>query len=132
MSLVIGIDSSTQSCKIEVRDPDSGALVHSASAPHPPTVPPRSEQAPDAWWHAMSSLLDGHADDVGAISVAGQQHGMVVLDEQRTVLRPAKLWNDTESAPQAQRLVDELGAGYWAEHTGSVPVASFTITKLAW
>ena len=132
MSLVIGIDSSTQSCKIEVRDPDSGALVHSASASHPPTVPPRSEQAPDAWWHAMSSLLDGHADDVGAISVAGQQHGMVVLDEQRTVLRPAKLWNDTESAPQAQRLVDELGAGYWAEHTGSVPVASFTITKLAW
>ena len=132
MSLVIGIDSSTQSCKIEIHDPDSGALVHSASASHPPTVPPRSEQAPDAWWHAMSSLLDGHADDVGAISVAGQQHGMVVLDEQRTVLRPAKLWNDTESAPQAQRLVDELGAGYWAEHTGSVPVASFTITKLAW
>ncbi len=132
MSLVVGTDSSTQSCKIEVRDADSGTLVHSATAPHPPTVPPRSEQAPDAWWHALSSLLDGHANDVAAISVAGQQHGMVVLDEQRRVLRPAKLWNDTESAPQAQRLVDELGAAYWAEHTGSVPVASFTVTKLAW
>ena len=132
MTLVVGIDSSTQSCKIEVRDADSGQLMHSASAPHPPTVPPRSEQDPDAWWHALSSLLDDHANDAAAISVAGQQHGMVVLDQNRRVLRPAKLWNDTESAPQAQRLVDELGAAYWAEHTGSVPVAAFTVTKLAW
>ncbi len=132
MTLVVGIDSSTQSCKIEVRDADTGELVRSARAAHPPTVPPRSEQDPHAWWDALSSLLDDYASDVAALSVAAQQHGMVVLDRERRVLRPAKLWNDTESAPQAKRLVDALGPEYWAEHTGSVPVASFTITKLAW
>jgi xylulokinase len=132
MSLVVGIDSSTQSCKVEARDADTGKLVRSASAPHPPTVPPRSEQDPDEWWHALSSLLDHHGSDVAALSVAAQQHGMVVLDRERRVLRPAKLWNDTESAPQARRLADELGAEYWAQYAGSVPVASFTITKLAW
>ena len=99
MTLVAGVDSSTQSCKIEVRDADTGELVRSGHRPHPPTTPPCSEQDPHAWGGALSSLLDEHARDVGAISVAGQQHGMVVLDAARRVLRPAKLWNDTESAP---------------------------------
>ena len=132
MTLVAGVDSSTQSCKLEVRDADSGELVRSGHRPHPPTVPPRSEQDPHAWWDALSSLLDEHGGDVAAISVAGQQHGMVVLDDARRVLRPAKLWNDTESAPQADALVHEWGPSAWADAVGSVPVASFTITKLAW
>ena len=132
MTLVAGVDSSTQSCKLEVRDADSGELVRAGHRPHPPTVPPRSEQDPHAWWEALSSLLDEHGRDVAAISVAGQQHGMVVLDDARRVLRPAKLWNDTESAPQADALVHEWGPRAWADAVGSVPVASFTITKLAW
>ncbi|HLM17940.1 MAG TPA: xylulokinase, partial [Acidimicrobiia bacterium] len=132
MTLVAGADSSTQSCKLEVRDADSGELVRTGLRPHPPTVPPRSEQDPHAWWDALSSLIDEHGRDVAAISVAGQQHGMVVLDAERNVLRPAKLWNDTESAPQAVALVREWGAPRWADAVGSVPVASFTITKLAW
>ncbi len=132
MALVAGVDSSTTACKLEVRDADTGELVRSGHRPHPTTAPPRSEQDPRWWWDSLSSLLDEHGHGVEAISVAGQQHGMVVLDQARRVLRPAKLWNDTESAPQAQRLVDELGPRYWAEHTGSVPVASLTVTKLAW
>jgi xylulokinase len=132
MPLVAGADSSTTACKLEVRDADSGELVRAGSRPHPPTVPPRSEQDPTCWWNALSSLLDGHGADVTAISVAGQQHGMVVLDEQLRVVRPAKLWNDTESAPQARRLVDAWGARRWADVVGTVPVASLTITKLAW
>jgi len=56
----------------------------------------------------------------------------VLIDDHDEVVRPAKLWNDTTSAPDAERLVDELGAEVWAQRTGSVPVASFTITKLAW
>ncbi len=132
MSVVVGVDSSTSACKVQVRDSDTGALVSSGNLPHPPTVPPRSEQEPSAWWRALCSLLEEHAADAAALSVAAQQHGMVVLDEDHRVLRPAKLWNDTESAPQAERLVDELGAEAWATLTGSVPVASFTITKLAW
>jgi xylulokinase len=132
VTLVAGVDSSTQSCKLEVRDADSGELVRSGHRPHPPTVPPRSEQDPRAWWDVLTSLLDEHGRDVAAISVAGQQHGMVVLDRERRVLRPAKLWNDTESAPQADALVRAWGASTWAAAVGSVPVASFTITKLAW
>ena len=132
MPLVAGVDSSTQSCKLEVRDAETGALVRSGQLPHPPTTPPRSEQDPAAWWDALSSLLAAHGDGVAGLSVAGQQHGMVVLDEALQVLRPAKLWNDTESAPQAEALVHARGAQWWAEAVGSVPVASFTVTKLAW
>ena len=132
MPLVAGVDSSTQSCKLEVRDAETGALVRSGQLPHPPTTPPRSEQDPAAWWDALSSLLTAHGDGVAGLSVAGQQHGMVVLDGDLRVLRPAKLWNDTESAPQADALVRAQGAEWWAEAVGSVPVASFTVTKLAW
>jgi xylulokinase len=132
VTLVAGFDSSTQSCKLEVRDAETGVLVRSGQRPHPPTVPPCSEQAPHAWWDALSSLLDEHGDGVAAISVAGQQHGMVVLDAARRVVRPAKLWNDTQSAPEATALVDRWGARRWADVIGTVPVASITITKLAW
>ena len=141
MPLVLGVDSSTQSTKLEARDADTGALVAVGRAPHPPTTPPRSEQDPDAWWDALhaafaQSGVDGR--DVAAVSVAGQQHGLVVLDADGRVIRPAKLWNDTESAPDAGWLVKQLsadGAGgeaAWAEACGSVPVAAFTITKLSW
>lgn len=137
--MVCGVDSSTQSTKVEIRRIDDGAVVATGRAPHPPTSPPRSEQDPEAWWQALRSALadaaaqlPGGLGDVAAISVAGQQHGMVLLGDDNRVLRPAKLWNDTESAPQAAELVERLGAVAWAQRVGSVPVAAFTITKLAW
>ena len=74
----------------------------------------------------------GGLDDVAAISVAGQQHGMVALDAAGRVIRPALLWNDTRSAAAAAALTDEVGAADFARRTGSVPVASFTLTKLRW
>jgi xylulokinase len=136
MPLVVGVDSSTSACKVEVRDVDTGALVASGRGHHPETTPPRSEQDPEAWLVAFEAACDEAgvfpANRPAAIAVAGQQHGLVVLDRARQVLRPAKLWNDTESAPDAEALVAALGAGSWAEACGSVPVASFTITKLAW
>ncbi|HEX3770764.1 MAG TPA: xylulokinase [Polyangiaceae bacterium] len=142
MPLVLGVDSSTQSTKVEVRDADTGALVASGRAPHPPTTPPRSEQDPAAWWAALQEACAGAglgpaatgsgARRVAAASIAAQQMGLVALDAQWKVVRPAKLWNDTESAPQARRLVETLGPAAWAQACGSVPVASFTITKLAW
>src|SRR6476659_7486021 len=115
MRLIAGIDSSTQSCKVEVRDADTGELVRTGHRPHSPTVPPLSEQDPGEWWEAVTSLLEEHGDDVAAISVAGQQHGMVVLDDQRHVLRRAKLWNDTESALHADAVVRTWGAKAWAD-----------------
>ena len=131
-----GVDSSTQSTKVEVRDADSGRLVGHGWAPHPPTSPPRSEQDPETWWRALGAARAeaGHVDDIAAVSVAAQQHGLVVLDAAGEVLRPAKLWNDTESAPDAGWLIGQLdgGAAGWAAACGSVPVAAFTITKLSW
>jgi xylulokinase len=131
--LVAGIDSSTQSTKVEIRDADTGRRWSGGRRPHPPTTPPRSEQDPGEWWAALvQAWHDAGRYDVDAISVAGQQHGLVALDEAGQVLRPAKLWNDTESAADAQSLVARLGAQEWADACGSVPVASFTVSKLAW
>lgn len=129
-ALVAGVDSSTQSCTVVVRDAESGALVRSGRAPHPPGT----EVDPQAWWDALSAALKeaGGLDDVAAIAVAGQQHGMVCLDASGEVVRPALLWNDTRSAAAAADLVVELGEQAWADATGSVPVASFTATKLRW
>ncbi len=133
--VVAGVDSSTQSVKVEIRSLDSGRVVATATARHPPTTPPVSEQDPRAWWAALGEAfgrLAGGLDDVVALAVAGQQHGLVLLDEAGVPLRPAPLWNDTTSAPAADRLVAALGPARWVELTGSVPVASFTVTKLAW
>ena len=130
MTLVAGVDSSTQSCKVVIRDADSGALVREGSATHPDGT----EVDPQAWWLALQEALDraGGLADVAALSVAGQQHGLVALDERGDVVRPALLWNDVRSADAARDLVTELGPEAWAGSTGSVPVASFTVTKLRW
>jgi xylulokinase len=128
--LVAGVDSSTQSCKVVIRDLESGAVVRTGRAPHPDGT----EVDPGAWWDALvAAVADaGGLADVEAISVAAQQHGMVVLDAGGRVIRPALLWNDTRSAPAARDLIAEVGADEFARRTGSVPVASFTITKLRW
>ncbi|MDG4767396.1 xylulokinase [Solwaraspora sp. WMMD406] len=135
MTLVAGVDSSTQSCKVVIRDADTGKLVREGRAGHPDGT----EVHPDAWWAALRQAVDaaGGLDDVSAAAVAGQQHGMVCLDEAGQVVRPALLWNDTRSAGAATELVDEFGGGLvgrhaWADAVGLVPVASFTITKLRW
>jgi xylulokinase len=132
VTLVAGIDSSTQSCKVVVRDAASGAPVRAASAPHPGGT----SVDPQAWWAALRLAVEraGGLDDVTAIAVGGQQHGMVCLDERGTVVRDALLWNDTRSARAAGELVAELpgGARAWARAIGSVPLASFTVAKLRW
>ncbi|MDZ8274783.1 xylulokinase [Microbacterium aquimaris] len=139
MSIVAGVDSSTQSCTVELRDADTGRLRGTGRAAHPATTPPRSEQDPERWWLALREALSAavtdagvDATDIAAISVAAQCHGLVLLDEHGRVLRPAKLWNDTESAPQAERAVAAMGERAWVDAIGSVPTAAFTISKLMW
>jgi xylulokinase len=129
--LVAGVDSSTQSCKVVVRDAETGALRREGRAAHPDGT----EVDPRHWLTALDEAIGaaGGLADIAAIAVGGQQHGMVALDEDGRVVRPALLWNDTRSAPQAERLIaDHGGRGAWAEAVGLVPVASFTVTKLAW
>jgi xylulokinase len=130
MALVAGVDSSTQSCKVVIRDAETGALVREGRASHPDGT----EVNPSHWWTALNEALTqaGGLDDVEAISIGGQQHGMVVLDNQGRVIRDALLWNDTRSAAAASELIEHFGSEYLAEITGSLPVASFTSTKLLW
>lgn len=131
MALVAGIDSSTQSCTVVVRDTDDGRLVRSGRAAHPPGT----EVDPHAWEDALRAAAAdaGGLDDVAALAIGAQQHGYVSLDSDLEVVRPALLWNDNRSAPQAAGLIAELGGpDAWADAVGSVPVASFTATKARW
>ena len=124
-----GVDSSTQSVKIVVRDAQTGELIREARASHPDGT----EIAPSKWLSALNESSSGLFDGVQAISIGAQQHGMVVVDQNKQVVRDALLWNDTRSALDATDLVNELGgADKWADAVGSVPVASFTVTKLRW
>ena len=153
MAFVAGVDSSTQSTKVEIRDLDTGEIVGTGTAAHTSVTPPVSEQDPRSWWDALqvawSEAVDRLPDASGtaavsAISVAGQQHGMVALDADDQPVHPAKLWNDTESALDAGWLLGQLadrdgegkriddGNAAWAQAVGSVLVAAFTASKLSW
>lgn len=130
MPLVAGVDSSTQSVKVVVRDAETGAWVREGRAAHPDGT----EVDPGQWWSALrQAIAGGLLDGVAALSVAGQQHGMVTVDDAGAIVRPALLWNDTRSAVDADDLVAELGGpAAWAEAVGSVPVAAFTVAKARW
>jgi xylulokinase len=138
MALVLGVDSSTQSCKVVVVDAETGAVVRTGRATHPEGT----SVDPDSWWTALTAAIDdastglstgaGGLDGIEAWAIGGQQHGMVALDASGAVIRDALLWNDTRSADAAADLVAEFGAQELADRTGVVPVASFTISKLRW
>ncbi|WP_129843560.1 xylulokinase [Streptomyces sp. RFCAC02] len=132
--LVIGVDSSTQSTKVLVVDAATGRVVARGSAPN--VVTPERDSDPEQWWQALTAAVEQcgpAAAQAAAVAVAGQQHGLVTLDADGRPVRNALLWNDTRSAPQRDRLLADLGGpAAWAERTGSVPAASFTVTKWAW
>ncbi|WP_406155709.1 xylulokinase [Streptomyces canus] len=134
--LVVGVDTSTQSTKALVVDAATGRVVARGQAPHTVSSGAGRESDPRQWWDALSEALRQCGDaarEAAAVSIGGQQHGLVTLDAQGDPVRPALLWNDVRSAPQARRLIEELGGPKaWAERTGSVPGASFTVTKWAW
>lgn len=144
-TLVAGIDSSTQSCKVVIRDAGTGTLVRSGSASHPAGT----EVHPDHWWNALLVAIEdaGGLSDVAAAAIGGQQHGLVALDANGDVIREALLWNDTRSADAAVDLITEYsrepdkdpsstgpdsGNAAWVRMSGTVLVASLTVTKLRW
>ena len=108
-------------------------------------TPPVSEQVPGDWWAALETACTEAVDTrpgsttpaIAAISVGGQQHGMVAARRDDEPVHPAKLWNDTESAPDAEWLIEQMGGGdagrrAFVDAVGSVPVAALTVTKLSW
>ncbi|NGO75086.1 xylulokinase [Streptomyces sp. YC504] len=140
-AVVIGVDSSTQSTKAAVTDAGTGRLLAVGRAPHSVTGEHGARESdPELWWSALRDAVAAGLKEAGVtpeavtgIAVAGQQHGLVVLDAQGRPLRPAMLWNDTRAAPQAAALTERLGgARAWLERTGTVPVASMTAAKWQW
>ncbi|MFI6896888.1 xylulokinase [Streptomyces sp. NPDC050256] len=140
VSAVIGVDSSTQSTKAAVVDTATGRLLAVGRAPHTVTGQGGARESdPEQWWQALCTAVAGALAEAGldpaavtGIAVAGQQHGLVTLDADGKPLRPALLWNDTRSAPQAAALTAALGREAWLDRTGSVPVASMTAAKWMW
>jgi xylulokinase len=129
--LIAGVDSSTQSVKVVIRDAHTGQLVREGRASHPDGT----EVDPAHWLTGLHAAFNdaGGLDDVEAISIAGQQHGMVALDSDGEVIRPALLWNDTRSAKEAEDLNREVGGDHViARKVGSKLVASFTASKVRW
>lgn len=129
--LIAGVDSSTQSVKVVIRDAVSGELVRQGRAPHPEGT----EVDPENWFTALNSAIDeaGGLEQIQAISIAGQQHGMLALDSNGDLIRKALLWNDTRSAQEADDLNTEAGGDQEiANKVGSKLVASFTASKLRW
>src|SRR5918994_5434995 len=134
--LVAGVDCSTQGTKVVVVDRDDGGVLATGRAPHTVTGSDGARETdPEVWWEALRAALadTGRAAEIGAISIAGQQHGLVVTDSEGRPLRPAILWNDTRSAHEARELGEALGGpAEWAERIGVVPVGSFTATRWEW
>lgn len=144
--LVVGVDSSTQSTKALVVDAATGEVVARGQAPHVVTGGTAADGAdlggtgkesdPEQWWRTLGEALDQCGDaarEAAAVSVGGQQHGLVTLDAAGRPVRPALLWNDVRSAPQHRRLLAEHGGpAAWARRVGSVPLPAFTVTKWAW
>jgi xylulokinase len=125
--VVLGIDSGTQSTKVLAVDIETGDILGEGHAAHSGA----NTQHPSEWWEALRvavAVATDNAMQVSGLSIAGQQHGCVLLDEQGDVVRPASLWNNVDAAPDAERLNREAD---FAAAVGSRLVASFTIAKLA-
>ena len=135
----LGIDCGTQGTKALLMRGD-GTPAGRGYAKHALIERPSGarEQQPQ-WWVdalqiAVTAAMAGHPTaQVVALGVSGQQHGLVILDGDHQVIRPAKLWNDTETAPQNADLVARFGgkAG-WFERFGIVPLTGYTVSKLLW
>lgn len=130
----IGIDVGTSSVKAVAIDPE-GRVVGRAERSYPVSMPHPgwSEQDPEDWWAAAEAVLSElGADEAAGIGLSGQMHGLVVLGADDRPLRPAILWNDGRSQPQATRIEDELGVERLVALSGNRAFAGFTAPKLTW
>ena len=142
-TLIIGIDSGTQSTKALVVDARQGKVLASAAEAYGllPNLPPGAkEQHPQTWRAAATKAIraalraaKASASEVVAIGVSGQQHGFVPLDKKGAVIRPAKLWCDTSTAAECEEITRKLG-GHNAtiKEVGNAILPGFTASKILW
>ena len=138
MKYYIGIDLGTSAVKLILTD-EVGAIKQTVSKAYPlfQPQPHWSEQNPEDWWNAVCDALaeltaDIDKAEVSAIGVGGQMHGLVMLDKDDRVLRPAILWNDTRTGKQTDFLNNEIGKDTLQSRTGNIAFAGFTAPKLLW
>ena len=138
MSLYIGIDLGTSAVKLLLVDAD-GRVRNSVTREYPLMIPAPgwSEQDPNEWWGACVSgiieLLSGFdASQVAGIGAGGQMHGLVILDEDDKVIRPAILWNDGRTEAEVAYLNDAVGKERLSACTANIAFAGFTAPKLLW
>jgi D-xylulose kinase len=135
----VGVDCGTQSTKVVLRDPESGAIVAVGRAPHELIERDDGTREQDpAWWIealriALRNAVRGERLAIGGIAVSGQQHGLVCLDRSDRPVRPAKLWNDTTTARECAELTRKLGGeSRVLELTGNLLLPGYTAPKIAW
>jgi xylulokinase len=140
VGLVLGIDVSTTATKAVLID-EAGAVVAIAGAEYPFDTPRPlwSEQDPALWWDgAVAAIADALArsgrsgEDVAAVGLTGQMHGLVLLDASDRVLRPAILWNDQRTAAECDAIRAAVGPERLVEITGNDALTGFTAPKLVW
>ncbi|MER6612354.1 FGGY family carbohydrate kinase [Streptomyces xantholiticus] len=133
MGIVAGLDSSSGFTRIVVCDADTGAVLRQGYAPHP-VEPKATEIDPQAWLLSLGEAATGGLlEGVQAIGVSAQQHGLITLDAQDGLVRPALLGNDKRAQVAAADLIDALGGRQaWAEAVGSVPQSGQPVAKLRW
>ncbi len=141
MSYLLGLDISTTGAKALLVD-ERGSVIASATSEYPLSAPKPlwSEQTPADWWNSASASIRAVLDKAGisgdaisAVGLTGQMHGLVLLDESGSVLRPAILWNDQRTGPQCAEIIDRVGGlGRLFELTGNTVLPGFTAPKLLW
>ncbi|MDJ0954210.1 MAG: xylulokinase [Acidimicrobiia bacterium] len=140
MSYVIGIDSSTTATKAQLVDPDGNVVaVVSSEYEYETPQPLWSEQSPELWWTATCEAVSGvlaaaaiQADQVAAVGLTGQMHGLVLLDRNGKVLRPAILWNDQRTGAECDEIRDRVGRDRLIQITGNDALTGFTAPKILW
>ena len=138
MNYYVGIDLGTSAVKLILAD-ENGKTVNSVSKEYPIFFPQPgySEQNPEDWWSAVSEGLEELTSGVDkslvmGVGCAGQMHGLVMLDENMNVLRPALLWNDVRAGKQTDYLNKVISEEKLREYTGNIAFAGFTAPKLMW
>jgi xylulokinase len=128
-----GLDVGTSGVKALALSP-TGEVLARAERSYPLSTPRPgwSEQDPDDWWRAAVAACDELGVDPGDAGLSGQMHGLVVLDENGRVLRPAILWNDQRTAAECEEIEQRLGRERLIQLTGNRALTGFTAPKLLW
>ena len=140
MTYFLGIDTSTTGSKALIID-ERGEVIAAASSPHTLQTPRPlwSEQDPREWWEAVSASIRSAleqagvgGEEIGAVGLTGQMHGLVLLDQAGNVLRPAILWNDQRTQKQCDEIHARIGKEKFIQITGNVALTGFTAPKILW